>query len=133
MRERDACSGRAGGERGDSGHDAERYSGIGQHDCLLAAAAVDERVAALQADDLAAFAAERDQEPVHLVLRHSVARQAQSARLGDELGCDQAVVHEDVARADQLQTAGRDQPGVARAGADEPDRHSNASSTSRAK
>ena len=46
---------------------------------------------------------------------------APGGRLGDELRRDEAVVDEHVARADELQPAGGDQPGIARARADEVD------------
>ena len=49
---------------------------------------------------------------------------ASGGRLGDELGSDEAVVDEHVARADELEAAGRDQAGVARPGADEVRRSS---------
>ncbi len=58
---------------------------------------------------------------------------APDGSLGDELGSDQPIVDEHVARADELEAAGRDQAGVARPGADEVDGHPSSSRTMPAK
>ena len=50
--------------------------------------------------------------------------------LGDELGGDEPVIDEDVARADELEPSHRDQTGVAGPGADEVDAHPSSSRTS---
>ena len=49
MRERHAGVGRDAQRRGDAGHDLERNAGVGQRFGLFAAAAEDERIAALRA------------------------------------------------------------------------------------
>ena len=53
--------------------------------------------------------------------------------LVDELRCDERVGDEHVARAHELEPADGDQARVARAGADEVDRHPSSSATSPAK
>ena len=66
----------------------------------------------------------------------SPSRQMTSApggSLGDELGSDQPVVDEHVARADELEAASGDQAGVAGPGADEVDGHPSSSRTMPAK
>ncbi len=105
---RDGNAGGAGNgcERRDAGDDLEGHAGVGERERLLAAAAEEERVSALEPDDVVAAAAERDEQLVHLVLLEAVALDAQcvGGSLVDELGRDEPVVDDDVARAHALET-----------------------------
>ena len=76
-----------------------------------------------------------DEQRVDLRLLERRARDDERVlgRLRDELRRDERVVDEHVAGANELEPAGRDQPGVARAGADEVDGHESARSTRRSK
>ena len=106
-----------------------------QRQRLLAAAAEDERVAALQPDDVEARPAVVDEQLVQRFLVEAVTGDHARVRrrLGDELGCDEAVVDEHVAGPDQLEPACGDQTGVARACSDEVHRHPSSSRTMPAK
>ena len=119
----------------DARGDGERDPRLGELERLLAAAAEDERVAALEADDLEPGPPVLDEQRVDLRLLERRARDHERVlgRLRDELRRDERVVDEHVAGANELQPAGRDQPGVARAGADEVDGHESARSTRRSK
>src|SRR5205807_4292319 len=98
---------------------------------LLAAAAEDERVAALQPDDAPAPATQLDQQVVDLLLRQRMPVRLLAridslgfrGREGDDTGVGQAVVHERVAALQQLTAANREQAGIARTGPDQVDRH----------
>ena len=131
MRQRNPGRGGHGGECRHSGDDVERDAGCGQRQRLLAAAAVDEGIAALETHDVEPRAAELDEQRVDLVLRQ--ARTADDerlvGRLGDELRRDEAVVDEHVACAHALEPLHRDEAGIARAGADEGDGHPRALAT----
>ena len=135
MRDRDSGRGRNGAERGDPGHDLEWHAGLGQRQGLLATAPEDERVAALQADDVQAALPVENEPPGDLFLLELVAADQDRVRrsLRDKLGGDEPVVDEHVARPEEIEPARRDQARVARAGADEVDGHSSDSSTSASK
>ena len=70
MGDRDPGVGGRGDAGGDPGHDLELDPGLAQRLALLAAAAEDERVAALEPDDALARAGGLDQALVDLLLRH---------------------------------------------------------------
>src|SRR5581483_9488406 len=128
--DRDAGARRHRRERRDARDDLERDPRSVERERLLAATAEDERVAALEADDLEALAAEPDQQVVQLLLADAGARDPERVlgRLVDELGRD-----ERVAGADELEALRRDQARVARARADEIDAQLSRSRTSRSK
>jgi hypothetical protein len=96
---------------------------------LLAAAAEDERVAALQPDHAPTLQREPHEQRVDLVLRQRVP----GARLADvdqlriaaceveDVGTDEAVVDDDVGLRDQPRRAQRQQIRISRTGADEMD------------
>ncbi len=88
---------------------------------LLAAAPEHERVAALQPHRLEALPPQIDEQLVQLLLPELGARDHERVlgRLGDELRRDEHVVHERVARTHEVEPARGDQPGVARACADQ--------------
>ena len=132
VRERDTGRSGHGGERRHAGDDLEGDARFGEREGLLAAAAVHERVAALEAHDGETCAAELDEQPVHVVLRQACTADDECGvgRLRDELRRDEPVVDERVAVAHELQAARRDQARIAGAGADEPDGHDSARSTS---
>ena len=131
MRDGDQRGGGHGRDARDARRDGERDPRLGQRERLLAAAAEDERVAALEADDVEPGPPVVDEQRVDRLLRQRRARDHERVlgRLLDELRRDERVVHEHVAGANELEPAGRDQPGVARAGADEVDGHESARST----
>src|SRR5438132_5879789 len=135
MRHRDARRCRNCGKGRNARDDLERQPRFGERECLLAATAEDERVASLQADDGETLLAEVDEQVVDLVLVEKLAGDADrtSWRFVDELLCNEAVVDDGVARAQQVEPANGDQPGVTRPGADERNGHASASSTSAAK
>ena len=135
VRDRDQRGRRDGRDARDARRHRERDPRRGQRERLLAAAAEDERVAALEPDDIQARVAVLDEQRVDLGLAERRPRDEQRVgrRLGDELGRDEHVVDEHVAGAEELEPAGGDQTGIARAGADEVDGHESARSTSRSK
>src|SRR5581483_7723993 len=129
---------RYGRQRRHAGDDLDVDAVRGEMQRLLAAAAEEEGVAALEPDDGEAAPGEPDEQRVDLVLGERLARDAErpGRRLVDQLARDQPVVDERVAGAKERETPNRDQPRVARAGADERDRaahRASASSTSRRK
>ena len=101
VRDRDPGGGGHGRERRDAGHDLERHAGLDERERLLAAAAEQERVAALEPDDVEAATGEPHEQAVDLLLRQRVAGDAErvGGRLVDELRRDQPVVDERVAAA----------------------------------
>ena len=127
VRQRDAgVAGHTAG-RGDARHHLERRCRGGQRLHLLAAAAEDERVAALEAHHLLAFARQSHQQRVDFLLRHAVVvalladvdALGVGGRSGQHLGRHQVVVDDDVGLREQSRGAQRQQFGVARAGADQ--------------
>ena len=123
---------RVGGRRdagGDPRHDLELDPGRAQRFALLAAAAEDERVAALEPHDALARRGRLDQPLADLLLRH----RGHAGLLADvdQLGVsrapverarrDQAVVEDRVGDGDQLQRSRRHQPRVAGPGPDQVD------------
>ena len=64
---------RYGGDRRDPGNDVERYAGLGKRECLLAAPAEHERVAALEPHHVETGGAVGNEQPRHLLLRHPYA------------------------------------------------------------
>ena len=117
MGDGDPGGGRHSGERRHARHDLEGDAGRGQRLDLLAAAAEDERVAALQPHHLEACSPELDEQLVQLGLSELLARDHERlrGRLLDELGRDEDVVDERVAATDQLEPADGDETRVARA------------------
>ena len=121
LRDGDSRVGGDGVGRRDPGDDLESHPGGRQRQRLLAAAAEDERIAALEADDRAQTASELDQQRVDLVLRHRVlpGLLAGVVLLGirpghrHDPGIGQPVVHQRVAALQQLTPANGQQPGVA--------------------
>src|SRR5439155_14959472 len=128
MCDRDPGGAGDGRERRDAWNDLERHAGIGERERLLPAAAEEERVAALESHDVVSATAERDEQLVDLLLLETVSLDPQcvGGRLVDELGSDEAVVDDHVARTDALEALDRDQPGIAWTGADEGDAHPSA-------
>src|SRR5205085_12105016 len=106
-----------GRERRDACDYFEGNAGFGERERLLPAAAEEERVAALEPHDVVAATAERNEQLVDLFLLEAVALDAQCVgrRLVDELGCDEAVVHDDIARAHAFEALDRDPSRAARA------------------
>ena len=135
MGDRDQGRGGHGRDRRDARDDLERDAGLGERERLLAAAAEHERVAALEPDDVEAGGAVGDEQARHRLLLHPGPRDHERVvgRLVDELLGDERVGDEHVARADELEPAHGDQPGVARARADEVDGHPSSCATSPAK
>jgi hypothetical protein len=125
VRDGDAGGAGNGRERRDAGNDLERHAGLGKRERLLAAATEEEWVPAFEPDDVVAKPAVGDEQLVHLFLLEAVALDAQRAggRLVDELGSDEAVVHDHVAHAHALEALDRDQPGIAGPGAYQGDAH----------
>ncbi len=129
VRDRDARVGGSGDPRRDPRHDLERDAGGAQHERLLAAAPEHERIAALEPHDGPVARPVLHEQPVDLLLRHL--RPAALLADVDELGPhavedprrDQPVVEDHVGGVDQLARPHGQQPRVARAGADEEDRH----------
>ena len=125
----DARVGRCGDTRRDAGDDLEGDLGLGERLGLLAAAAEDERVAALEADDDFALPSAIDQQIGDLILGH--ARCAGLLAHVEQLGFgsgerqgaawDQAVVNDHVGGDDQLERPRRHQPRVPGARADQVD------------
>ena len=130
LRRWDAGIGQSCDAGGDAGHDAIGDARILERQRLLAAAAKHERVAALEAQHAGSRARPRDQQArdVGLLRRGAAAtlprrsqhgtrlRQAQHARI------DQRVVDHLVRPLQRVQCKQRQQPGIARAGADQPHR-----------
>ena len=107
-----------------------RDAGLEQGLDLLAAPPEDERVAALQPDDGTPAPAVVHEHFVDLGLRQRVPRDARRARgARDELGRDEPVVDEHLARLDELQATHRDQPRVAGPGADDRNAQRSSSAT----
>ena len=126
-----ACIGRHGVRRGHSGHHLELDAGGAQLERLLPAAAEDERVAALQPNHALTAAAELHQEGVGLLLRERLEAGplAGEVQLGARRGhrhhpwIHQGVVDERIAAPQELGAAQREEAGIARARADQIDRH----------
>ena len=91
------------------GTTSNRTPRLGERECLLAAASEDERVAALEADDLEPAAPVGDEQVVDRGLVERLAGDAESLgrRLRDELGSDETVVDEHVAAAQRARARGR--------------------------
>ncbi len=127
VRDRDARVRRRRHAGGHAGHDLELDARLAQHERLLAAAAEDQRIAALQPHHPPPGAPVLDQQPVDLLLRHlrpaallaDVDQFRVRPRVLERLLRDQAVVEDDVGRGDQLDRADRQQPRVAGPGADQ--------------
>ena len=131
MGDRDPCGCRDRGQRRDAGNDLEGDARLGQRQGLLASAAEDERVAALEADDVEAAAPVEHEQAADLALVQvlPVDPDRVRRRFLDELIAHQPVVDEDVAGPDQVESPRGDQARVAGPRADEMDRHRSDSST----
>ena len=116
-------------------NDLELESGLGERERLLAAAAEDERVAALEADDVEPAAPVEHEQAADFALVKVLPADLDRVRrhLLDELIAHQPVVDEDVAGPDQVESPRRDQARVAGTRADEIDRHRSDFSTSASK
>ena len=117
-----------GGHSGrDAGDDLERDPRRPQRERLLAAAAEDERVAALQPHDGPPGAGVLEHQLLGPLLRDGLAAAllADEQQLGvrpralERAGADEPVIEDHVGAGDQLERPGRQQAGVARPGADE--------------
>ena len=125
--QRDTGVGGATGGGGDARHDLERDAGGGQFLDLLATAAENERVAALQAQYAFALLGQFDQQCVELGLRHGMAVAALAhvdplCFFPDQFHYgrgNQPVVQYNIGLLHQAQGAEREQVGVARAAADQ--------------
>ena len=130
VRERHAQRRGGGQPRGDAADDAHVDAGFVQGLQLLAAAAEDERIAALEAHDLLALARRRHHQLVDEALRRAAAAAAlahvDDARAGrgerHDLGADEVVHQQHGGGPDRLDGLEGEQFGVAGAGADEGDR-----------
>ena len=130
VRDRDARVGRRGDPGGDPRDDLERDAGLQADERLLAAAAEHERVAALEPHHAPPGARMLEQQPVRLLLRYllpsallaDVEQLGIGPRAGERRGGDQPVVQDHVGAGDQLGGAHGQEPGIARARADEVDR-----------
>lgn len=136
-RRRDAAvgDGNAGGsghgcERGHARDHLERHTGAGERERLLPATSEQERVAALQPDDVERVAVVNE-ELVHLLLREPVALHAARPRrrLVDELRSDEPVVDQNVTRAHACEALHSDEPRIPGSRADERDAHESALAT----
>ena len=129
MGERDAGRGRAAERRRDARHDLDGDAAALQIRQLLAAAAEDEGIAALEAHDAAAGLRLPGDQRVDLVLALAVVALALAdidplgvaAREIEHARPDQLVVDHHVGALDQPQRAQRQQIGIARPGADDGD------------
>jgi hypothetical protein len=120
------------GQRREPGHDLVVDTGRRERLDLFSAATEDERITALQPDDLAAAPAVVNQEVVHLLLVQALASNPRRADgLAHEVERDEPVVDEDLALPDELERTYRDEPRIARPGANDRHRHASASSTTR--
>ena len=138
MGDRDPGVGRSGERRADTGHDLERDPGAREGLGLFAAAAEDERIAALEPHDPTPAPRVQDQERVDLLLRQRVMPRglagedaASAGRLVEEPRIDEPVVHDDLSAPQELEAAHGHEPGISGARADEGDRaHSHDSAPS---
>ena len=126
MRQRDARVGRHRDGRRDAGHHLEGNARALERQGLLAAATEHERVAALEPHDPPAASRVGHEERGDPLLRQRVAARglagedaAGPGRLVEQAGVHQAVIDDDVGAPQEVEAAHRDEPGVARAGADE--------------
>ena len=112
------------------GHDPERHAGGGQRQRLLAATAEHERIAALEAQHAPPAPARRSirrwlirscaepLRPARLPTGSKAAAALASARIA---GVDQGVVQDHVGALERVGGVQREQVGIARPGADQPD------------
>ena len=129
MGDRDAPGGEATDRRGHARDHRAGHACPGERHRLLASAPEDVRVTALEAHDAPAGTAVLDEGGVRLVLGHAlvvwglsrVQQEGVRARLLQEFRCGQPVEHDHVGAAERLHARDRDEAGVTRAGADEPD------------
>ncbi len=130
MRQRNAQARHATRRGGDAGHDLEGNAVRREALRLLAAAAEDEGIAALEADDVAAAAGELDEQSVDLVLRHRMrvrrlAHEDPHRSRRDELENvlrDEAVVDDDLRLGEEPLCLEGHELGVAGTGSDQMDR-----------
>lgn len=127
---RDAVDSKRGEAARDTGDDAKRNAGIRESQSLLAAATEDEGIAAFEPQHPLALAGELDQTLADVPLsrggfasalagefqRGPVAGKRQYGRV------DEGVVDDGIGRREGVHRMDREQAGIARAGADEPDR-----------
>ena len=129
VRQRDAGVGEAADPGRDPRHHPERHAGRGQRERLLAAAPEHERIAALEAQHAQAGARKLDQALVDPELRRARPSGALADRLEaggragerQDLGRHQGVVQDDIGAGQRMGGVQREQAGVARPGADQPD------------
>ncbi len=128
VRQGRAGAGRGGQGGGDAGDDLAGDSRRAAFFQLLAAAAEDERVAALEPDNIESLKRERHQQAVDVVLRQGVAVLAlghvDQPRVrrghGEDFRGDQAVMHDHPGRRDQPRGLEGQQLRIARTGAHQP-------------
>ena len=132
MRDGNPRGRRHGAQRGHTRDDLELDPGLRQCERLLAAAAEDERVAALQPHDAEPRTPVGDQQLVDLGLGVRLVGDADrvGGSLVDELRRDETVVDQHLARPHQVEAARRDQARIPGAGSDQEHAHRSASSTS---
>ncbi len=131
LRHGNARVGRDGVGRRHAGHDLERNPGGAECKRLLAAAAEDERIAALQPHHRLVAAAQLQQQGVDRLLGHRVLAGTLAGVValaavpgeGHDAIVDQAVVDQGVAGLDQRPSADGQKPGVAGPGTDQVHRH----------
>ena len=126
MRDRDSGRGGHGAERGDSGHDLEGHAGFGQDKSLLASAPEDERVAALQTDDVQFCASRRGRVAGRSPPAEGLSRPITIASAGASAissGATRRSWTRSSHARDEVEPARRNQPRVAGAGAHEVDGH----------
>ncbi len=127
VRDRNARVGGGGNGGGDAGHDDVRHAGGPQGFAFLAAAAEDERIAALEPNDTPAGLGFFNEQRLDLGLRHRVvlgplARvdpPAVVAAVAEQHRIRQCVVDDRVARGEQFPAADGEETRVAGAGTDE--------------
>ena len=108
------------------GHDVERDAGALEREHLLAAAAEDERIAALQPHDAPPAARRADHDAVNRLLRHRLAPGALAdeeplrlPRVAQDPVVDERVVQHEIGRAQPRERLARQQRRIAGPGADE--------------
>jgi len=129
MGHRDAGIGEPADPGGDPGHDAKRNLRGGERQGLLAAAPEDAGVASLQPQHPVSLPGQMDQSRGDVGLARRRPAAALAGKFEDGAGpcqfedarVDQRVVDHSVGIVERVQRQGREQPRIARPGADQPD------------
>ncbi len=129
MRQRDARGSGAANTGADARHNAERDPGGGQSKRFLATPTEYQRIAALQPHNAQPLAGELDQPVIDAKLlsanpTRTLAGQFQNRarRQRQDRLRHQRIMHNDIGATERIRRVQRQQPGVARTGADKPDR-----------